>query len=193
MTENPEGESEFESENKIPERPIECTECKKSIKVRYTEIIKNSINEICMCADCPHLQRHLHGMPAYVVDEEAGMKTGVACGDCGTTLESLLVGHPLGCSHCYEVFTDTIIDELEARNKLPSKEEGQRKNVILHIGRIPGETIEMSPGLRLVALNEALVETLKREDYEQAAMLRDQINALTEDSEKTKREEDNEG
>lgn len=121
------------------------------------------------------------------------MKTGVTCGDCGTSLESILVGHPLGCSHCYEVFADTILEELEARNKLPVREETQRKAIILHIGRVPGETVEMSPSLRLVALNEALVETLKREDYEQAAMLRDQINALTEDSEKVKLEKKDEG
>lgn len=61
MSENPEAESEIEPENKIPERPIECSECKKPVSVRYTEIIKGVINEICMCADCPHLQRHLRG------------------------------------------------------------------------------------------------------------------------------------
>jgi protein arginine kinase activator len=34
----------------------------------------------------------------------------------------------------------------------------------------------------LTALNEALVETLSREDYEQAAYLRDEIKSLTEGS-----------
>lgn len=188
MVDNPETESEFEPENKVPERPIECSECKKPVAVRYTEIIKGAINEICMCADCPHLQRHLCGMASHTNESGGGGITGVSCGDCGTTLESILVGHPLGCSHCYEVFADTIVAELEARNKLPEKEEVARKTIILHIGRAPGETVEMSPGLRLVALNEALVETLKREDYEQAALLRDQINALTEDTDKDKRE-----
>jgi protein arginine kinase activator len=188
MADTPEMESEFEPEDKVPDRPIECGECKKPIAVRYTEIIKGTINEISMCADCPHLQRHLCGMGSPTADGETVAKTGVACGDCGTTLESILVGHPLGCPHCYEVFTDTIIEELEARNKLPIKEETARKTLILHIGRAPGETVEMSPSLRLIALNEALMETLKREDYEQAALLRDQINALTEDGSKEKRE-----
>ena len=41
---------------------------------------------------------------------------------------------------------------------------------------------EISPTLRLIALNEALDETLIREDYEQAALLRDQIRALKEKS-----------
>ena len=34
--------------------------------------------------------------------------------------------------------------------------------------------------MQLVALHQALHETLSREDYEQAAWLRDQIKALTE-------------
>ncbi|CRH78757.1 ClpC ATPase [Chlamydia trachomatis] len=32
--------------------------------------------------------------------------------------------------------------------------------------------------MRLIALHEALQETLRREDYEQAAEIRDQINQL---------------
>ncbi len=48
------------------------------------------------------------------------------------------------------------------------------------MGRAPGEKIEISPSLKLIALNEALSETLSREDYEQAAWLRDQIKKLTE-------------
>ncbi|MBB64423.1 MAG: hypothetical protein CMO81_05110 [Waddliaceae bacterium] len=52
------------------------------------------------------------------------------------------------------------------------------KSTPVHVGRAPGQSAEMSPTLRLVALNEALKETLSREDYEQAAWLRDQIKEL---------------
>lgn len=32
--------------------------------------------------------------------------------------------------------------------------------------------------IKLIALNEALKDTLEKEDYEQAALLRDQINQI---------------
>ena len=58
-----------------------------------------------------------------------------------------------------------------------------KKSHPIHIGRAPGESLAISPSSRLLALNEALKETLNREDYEQAAWLRDQIKALTDNEE----------
>ena len=98
---------------------------------------------------------------------------GFACGECGTTLQALRVGNPLGCSNCYEVFGDIIVAELAAMEKIPQRITGNKKSIPLHIGRVPGEAQEMNPSLRLLALNEELSETLKREDYEQAAWLRE--------------------
>ncbi len=57
-----EEELEF-PEEKTPERPLECSECKKPIAVKYTEIVGHSIIHTCMCADCPELERRLHGIP----------------------------------------------------------------------------------------------------------------------------------
>lgn len=168
-------------EEKMPDRPLECGECKKPIAVIYTEIVGHSITHTAMCADCPELQRRLHGTSGYHVSgalHEEGT-TGLACGNCGTTLDALRVGTPLGCSICYEVFDDILIGELLAADKIPPRIATAKKSMPIHIGRAPGETQEMNPSLRLLALNEALTETLKREDYEQAALLRDQIKALT--------------
>lgn len=171
--------------NKLPDRPLECSECRKPISVQYTEVIGNSVTQTCMCADCPVLHRRLYGSTALAKeDETAGAKTGLACGNCGTTLEALRVGASLGCSVCYQVFEDMILPEISAAGKLPVRLESAKKNIPIHIGRAPGEAKELNPSLRLLALNEALNETLKREDYEQAAWLRDQIKALTEKPEK---------
>lgn len=164
----------------IPERPLECTECRKPIAVFYTEIIGNNITHTSMCADCPILRHKLHGTPHV---EHAGTSaegsTGLACGNCGTTLEAIRVGTPLGCDVCYEVFDDILLPEMLAANKIPPRIATNKKSVPVHIGRTPGEIQEISPSLRLLALNEALNEMLKSEDYEQAAWLRDQIKALT--------------
>lgn len=170
--------------SRTPERPIECGECKKPIAVRYTEIVGKSITTTIMCADCPQLERRLHGVKRAESLQGFSTETSLACGDCGTTLEAVRVGAALGCSHCYEVFGDILLFELQAADKIPARLINARKNVQVHIGRSPGEIPEISPSSRLMVLNEALNETLKREDYEQAALLRDQIKALTENPEK---------
>jgi protein arginine kinase activator len=81
---------------------------------------------------------------------------------------------------CYEVFDDVLISEMLAARKIPPRIANAKKTVPVHIGRAPGEIKEISSSLRLLALNEALSDMLKKEDYEQAAWLRDQIKALTE-------------
>jgi protein arginine kinase activator len=178
-------EPEDQIANKMPDRPLECSECRKAIAVHYTEVVGNSIIHTCMCADCPELQRRLHGTPPKGKEQEtAESKTGLACGNCGTSLEALRVGTSLGCSECYQVFEDMILPEISAAGKLPLRLGAAKKTIPIHIGRSPGQSKELNPSLRLLALNEALNETLKREDYEQAAWLRDQIKALTEQPEK---------
>lgn len=181
--ENEENLLPFEGENQ-PDRPLECSECKKPIQVIYTEIVGDTFTHTSMCADCPELQRRLHGASRLALTN--GMAEGVAglaCGNCGTTLEAIRVGTPLGCSICYEVFNEILLGELLAAEKVPPRLSSTKKTLPLHIGRVPGQAPEMSASLRLLALNEALNETLQREDYEQAAWLRDQIKALTENPE----------
>lgn len=175
---------EEEEPEKSPERPLECSECKKNITVHYTEIVGDTITHTAMCGDCPELQRRLHGTP-HAVSAGAPIEggTGLACGNCGTALESVKMGTPVGCSVCYEVFDDILLSEMLAAERIPPRLATLKKAMPYHIGRAPGETQEMSPSLKLLALNEALNETLKREDYEQAAWLRDQIRALTEKEE----------
>lgn len=163
-----------------PERPLECSECRRPIKVRYTEVIGNVCNELSMCSECPELEKRLQGTKGLAGMTHLEGTTGLACGNCGTTLEAIRIGTLVGCSSCYEVFDKILVDELHRAQSIPARIANGKRSQVLHIGRAPGESKEMTASLKLVALNEALNETLAREDYEQAALLRDQIKALTE-------------
>ncbi len=165
----------------MPKRPLDCNECKKPIAIHYTEIAGDKIIQTAMCADCPHLEKKQHGSHQEARSDGIRIKTALACGNCGTSLDSIRMGHHLGCYECYEVFTDVIIDDLIKEGRVSRHLCATSRSQPLHIGRSPGEVSEISPTLRLIALNEALDETLIREDYEQAALLRDQIEILKKD------------
>lgn len=170
----------LEPNETIPDRPLECTNCKKALAVHYTEIAGGLFVRTGMCADCPVLKRKLYGLPALSLEDvQLEGRTGLACGNCGTTLDSVRVGSPLGCNVCYEIFDEMLIPELASLGKIPIRLISGKRLQTIHIGRAPGQMQEISSAMRLLALNEALSETLKREDYEQAALLRDQIKALT--------------
>lgn len=182
---------EKRSDNFLPpaDRPLECGECKKPIAIRYTEIVGGNITHTSMCADCPELQRRLYGVsPSEHIFSQTGQAE-LECGSCGTTLEEVKRGHRLGCMECYSVFGDLLLVEMQTLNRLPSRVfVSLKKSHPIHIGRAPGESLAVNPSSRLLALNEALKETLSREDYEQAAWLRDQIKALTENEGKLENE-----
>lgn len=165
----------------MADRPLECNQCKKNIKVVYKEIAHDSIVSTEMCADCPVLQERLHGEP--LKDQMKGREGELCCGFCGTSLASIKTGQPLGCSECYAVFGDFLISELQDSDALPTtlrKKEGLKRVQNLHAGRSPHKITNISLSTQITSLNEALNEALKRENYEQAAWLRDQIKALTE-------------
>ncbi|MBA3958091.1 MAG: UvrB/UvrC motif-containing protein [Parachlamydiaceae bacterium] len=173
---------EDENNERLPDRPLECTECRKQVMVRYTEIIGEQMTHTSMCGECPVLRNKLHGTPH--LERESGqteVSAGLACGNCGTSLKGIRMGTPLGCTVCYEVFDDILIPEMLAGGKVPQRMTTTKRTMPLHIGRSPGEVQEINPSMRLLALNEALNEMLKSEDYEQAAWLRDQIKALTDE------------
>lgn len=164
-----------------PDRPLECGECKKPIAVKYTEITDDGIVHTSMCSDCPELQRRLHGThPQAIAEAQLGPQAALVCGNCGTTFEEIKRGHRLGCPECYTVFEDLLLIEMQVANRFPAKQAPSKKNPSIHIGRLRGEKLTINPSSRLIALNEALKEMLSREDYEEAALLRDQIKALTE-------------
>ncbi len=160
-------------------RPLECSQCKKTVKVCYKEIIRDSITCTDMCADCPILENKLHGNASQEKTTEK-QKT-LCCGNCGTSLESIKMGECVGCRDCYEIFADPLTSELIQTEAIPPaliKSLGTKSSTPLHAGRAPNTPADITLSTRLSSLNEALNEALKKENYEQAAYLRDQIKAL---------------
>ncbi len=160
------------------DRPLECSECKKTVQVNYSEIVGSKVVKRAMCVDCPVLMNKMRrpddvaGSKGMLTEKQSTM----SCGVCGTSMEEIRMGYNLGCADCYETFSDLVLSHLIANGGFFGV--GSDSETSYHVGRIPGDTGEISPSLRLIVLNEALKETLTREDYEQAAWIRDQINKI---------------
>lgn len=165
----------------MPDRPVECSHCKKTITVIYKEIIEDTVSCTHMCAECPILMQKMTGELSDTKRKRSETDMGLCCGSCGTTLESIQTGNPLGCSECYSVFGDLIMDELVSLDMIPARLQkglGKKKSQPMHIGKSPSTPAQIPSSSRLTALNEALNDALKKENYEQAAWLRDQIKDL---------------
>ena len=167
------------------DRPVECTgHCKRPIKIVYKEIADGTMHVSEMCFECPVYEQKLHGemRPTQALGSNEG-GAGLYCNNCHTSLESVLTGNPLGCAECYAVFADVLLSTLLSEEALPThlaRNISAKKSQPLHMGKSPHASLTPPASGRLTTLNEALNEALKKENYEQAAWLRDQIKALIE-------------
>ena len=93
----------------------------------------------------------------------------LACPKCGTTMDRVQKTGRMGCAACYRAF-GSLTEELF--KKLNGTERQLAENVM--------ETPVLSEEqLRLRTLREELAQAVSVENYERAAMLRDEINGLS--------------
>lgn len=93
----------------------------------------------------------------------------VTCPMCGTTRREVILYRRVGCTACYEAFHDTI-DYLLHR----TSPEG-----VTHSGRIPQRLARYRTlFVDRERLRERLNRALEEEDFETAAALRDELDAL---------------
>lgn len=90
------------------------------------------------------------------------------CNNCGMTYRRFRKIGLLGCSECYEVFSKTL-------NPIIKRVQGD----VEHVGKVP---LRISKGYiekkKIIKLKEELQQAILAEEYEKAAMLRDEIRAL---------------
>lgn len=146
------------------DRPLECSHCTKPPLISYKILEQDNLQKLQMCQECPVLQQKLVSQSADQMQEVSRLY----CASCLTSLEELMCGYPVGCSRCYDIFQDFIEETL-------FRSQGTRA---LHCGIGPKQRHPINPSAQLYQLSEDLKKTLKREEYEEAAKIRDRINAL---------------
>lgn len=161
------------SEYQDYERPLDCSNCKRKLTTKYTEVSEGRIaSEYFMCQECPHLQAFLSSPKMKKENETLSQLT---CGNCRTSLLEVQKGELLGCAECYQIFETYLISTLKKEFSLHVGKENAQS---LYLGHHPGEFKELGTSERIYALNETLNEMIHQEDYERAASIRDQINEL---------------
>ena len=155
---------------------VMCQLCGKEVAtVHLTEIDKGKQQELHFCDTCaqkkgvvgkvPSLQDLLGGMIQQQI-RALGEEGKTRCPYCGITFGQFRAKGRLGCPSDYEVFHKSLVPLVE-------KLQG---GAMQHRGRVPsrlGESVTQEMKLRELRLN--LEELVKKEDYEAAANVRDEI------------------
>lgn len=157
-----------------------CCVCKqKEATVHLTQIAGEKMQKVDLCEDCAKekgvndpagfsLADLLLGLGASQEMAEATGGAELKCPQCGFTQADFKKAGRLGCSHCYDTFSEGLESLLKTMHK------GTR-----HKGKVP-QALRGTQDLKekLVTLQKRLEKAVADEDFEQAANVRDEIKAL---------------
>jgi len=159
-----------------------CSKCPKPATLHITELVNQVPHEIHLCESCAqqYLSQEESAVPP---DPQSGMMIKLqlqsddqqlaeldknVCPNCGITFREFRSQGRLGCPHDYEVFGE----ELEA---LLENIHDERQ----HCGKIPKRAPSDSQRqYQLIKLRNELRKAVAEESYEEAARLRDEIQAM---------------
>jgi protein arginine kinase activator len=158
-----------------------CSICKdKEATVHLTQIAGDKMQKVDLCEECAKtkgvndptgfsLADLLLGLGASQEIEQAGGGAGLKCPICGFTQADFKKAGRLGCPECYRTFAEPLEGLLKTMHK------GTR-----HVGKVP-EALRQSRDVadRLKNLQKRIAKAIEEEDFEKAAVLRDEIKQLT--------------
>ncbi|MEZ6046503.1 MAG: UvrB/UvrC motif-containing protein [Planctomycetaceae bacterium] len=160
-----------------------CSRCSKIATLHITEINEGKVDELHLCESCAKMYLNQppsnldEEFPAVEVefnelmeedDSEESLAEETSCPSCGITYKEFRSKGRLGCPQDYIVFKPQLLGLLDNIH-----------NATQHTGKYPKRAPEASQKqFELIKLRNDLSEAVQAEDYEEAARLRDQINAL---------------
>ena len=156
-----------------------CDLCgKNAATVHLTEIIDDQISELHLCEQCARKKSNqmeqqfgladlLAGLAEFGKPDEA-VEADVKCTNCGLTYQEFKKSGRLGCGECYPSFKKYL-------TVLLKKIHGSTQ----HVGKTPYKaTPRAKKKVNLTELHMKLQQAIEKEEFEQAAQLRDKIREL---------------
>jgi len=156
---------------------MKCQKCHNQAILHITEVLgEEQFEELHLCEQCA--QKYLYdsqqkaGKAAIAESgrEEEGLFNQHECPSCGIKFVEFRNSGRLGCPNDYQEFRDDLIPLLENIH-------GETK----HCGKTPRRMPQNQQALsELMQLRNRLKQAVTKEDYEEAARLRDRIRQLEE-------------
>ena len=175
---------------------MKCQVCGIADATVHVKEMKNDhVTEMHLCEKCARekgyhsmLDESKHSLASQFIwmaenlfPEAASKMTQVQCSECGLKHSDFMRTGRLGCPACYR--------ELEGQLKqILRRVHGS----IRHVGKAPGKEGEVFERRRRIQkLHEELDRAIEREEYEQAALIRDQLRDIESGAEQETAEGEN--
>lgn len=159
-----------------------CDRCSKNPAVIHlTRITQSGRSELHLCMQCATgvaKMTQQKEQAKYAIDQTLAKACGengenLKCLGCGYTVADIRKTGRMGCSLCYETFADLIEPVIGALRRTSNALPGAKKQA-----SEPSPAKPTANEAAIRDLRERMKQAVSREEYETAALLRDQIKAL---------------
>ncbi len=154
-----------------------CDKCKKHPATTHVHSVVNGVAveknlcSYCAAEDYVGGQGSIVHMLASMFGESLAHRppqAGLRCSCCGLSFADIAERGKAGCPQCYTTFKNQLLPSIQRLH-------GKTK----HVGKVPSNASEeIKKSAQLDKLKERLKEAIMAEDFEQAAVLRDEIKQL---------------
>ncbi|YCM44749.1 UvrB/UvrC motif-containing protein [Verrucomicrobiaceae bacterium 227] len=160
---------------------MKCDSCEEKATVFYTQVTDGKLKKFVLCESCAKA-KGITNPDGLLMAEEALKPLVVGgpepegfapqgqgeCPTCGFTISDLQKVGRLGCPDCYRAFASEI------GHRLSSLHKG-----VVHVGHVPaGLAQQRELKNRISELEEKLGAAVSEERYEDAAVVRDELEQL---------------
>lgn len=161
-----------------------CQECgKRPATLHFTKILNGDKNEFHICENCAREKGEMipgtsngfsiHNLLSGLLDFEpssmaASKSQTIRCEHCGLTYSQFSKLGRFGCGSCYQSFSEKL-------DPLFKRVHGNT----VHVGKVPKRTGGLIQYKREIdSLKKEMTAHIEREEFEQAANIRDQIREI---------------
>lgn len=163
---------------------MNCNYCDNTATVFLTQVLENELKKICICEECAADKEIMekeglgqflgddlipHDAPQEQDTQQQDLPVDdlpdITC-ECGFSLADLSATGRLGCSHCYETFAVILGDRISSLHR-GSLHRGKEL-----VRPVTPEYLKKT----ILQTQNALEVAVDKEDFEQAAKLRDQLD-----------------
>ena len=166
-----------------------CNVCgKNEARVHLSQIAEGKTTRVDLCESCAKergiddsslvsdLISGIQGKKTTTLSP-TGSESSLRCSVCGYTQADFKKTGRLGCAHCYKAFEGKLKKILKSMHPAAN-----------HVGKTPekikAKKIPRELEARSLQLREQLKRAIKREQFEEAAILRDELKAIREEIQK---------
>lgn len=158
-----------------------CEKCHQNqASTVLTKTVNGKSTTIHMCSECAFKAGYANLFHNFSLNnilsdyETTSVQRKKRCPQCGSSFEEILSTGKIGCSECYEVFKAELLPTIE---KIHGK--------AYHVGKQPNcfAPKEQSEVDLLEELKAKLQKAINEQEFENAAMLRDEIKKLEHENE----------